>query len=549
VEKQHVEVHHTEDAILEATRSKALSDVNQRAHVVTVRPDEIAMLKTRCPGSTEQMGSHSFRKFFNRSRQKAADTLIRREAKQQEKVEPRTGRVKITKRYLLQFFEDDDQGLPWLSLMQSLILVIEGVAQFHSGQEYTVFNTKLRSFNQIRKAASKKPGLFPPLEAALWSHPVILTLATRLQRAMCRGDGASAWKSSLFEGCYVASSDRDAAGDSLNSGMRIGDESSHLLRKLADLSGQFATDNRWSTEPDPPSAVLTPFSVAIAATTTAAHYPVHAFGESSEPMVPPQIVRYTDKAKELAHEVTPRDLRIEMLRRKRRARDALTAPREDYPLEAHADLKAQQRYGEWMLKSNVPAAARSAKAKMLPYFESLVSPTSQTCSPPPARRRRRPLGAPVDAEKLAHSSEEDQENPTLAHADSATLHADASASGPADMMMAQSLERKKATAVVSAPLHSTSSMQEAGSASSAQAVREGASNRSPQTAEDIGKLFLQMDALHTIIDVDTSEIGGFANRCPAGWKSGYRNEPMSKAEIRRARIVQKFCAGNPATAR
>eukprot|EP00413_Alexandrium_margalefii_P012251 CAMPEP_0204548274 /NCGR_PEP_ID=MMETSP0661-20131031/23447_1 /ASSEMBLY_ACC=CAM_ASM_000606 /TAXON_ID=109239 /ORGANISM="Alexandrium margalefi, Strain AMGDE01CS-322" /LENGTH=53 /DNA_ID=CAMNT_0051555179 /DNA_START=32 /DNA_END=189 /DNA_ORIENTATION=- len=42
--------------------------------------------------------------------------------------------------------------------------------------------------------------------------------------------------------------------------------------------------------------------------------------------------------------------------------------------------------------------------------------------------------------------------------------------------------------------------------------------------------------------MDKAERGGFARRCPAGWSSGYREEPMSEEEIRRARIVEKCLA-------
>merc|ERR1712060_942255 len=61
----------------------------------------------------------------------------------------------------------------------------------------------------------------------------------------------------------------------------------------------------------------------------------------------------------------------------------------------------------------------------------------------------------------------------------------------------------------------------------------------PQTVEEIGRLIEQSDVLQTILSIDKAEHGGFAHRCPAGWNSGYREEPMSKEEIRKARIVEK----------
>jgi len=399
-----------------------------------------------------------------------------------------------------------------------------------------MFSAKLRSFNQVRKAAQKKPGLFPPIEATFWSHNVILTLATKLQRAMCRGDGALAWKNSLFEGCFEQSSERDPAGVCIYSAARNArpagadtvsiahSTSTNLLRKLAEVSGQFSTDSRVPAEPEPLGVELTTYSVDIAATTTKAHYPVHAFGEPNNSRMPnPNIIRHHDKVLELAHETVPRELRIEMLRRRRHEREQKGPQREDHPLEAHGDLKAQQRYAKWMMRTNVPETVRSAKADMLPYFDSLVSPDSDTYSPPLATRKKRDRSrhAAETADLCVHSKVEDA---AYAHAVSAVREVDGQA-------VAAASDRSEVP-----PIDGTCS------AAPLQAKGGGPAG-SPQTADDIGKLFGQMDALQTILAVDI-DIGGFANRCPAGWRSGYRAEPMSTAEIRRAHIVQKFCAGS-----
>jgi len=64
----------------------------------------------------------------------------------------------------------------------------------------------------------------------------------------------------------------------------------------------------------------------------------------------------------------------------------------------------------------------------------------------------------------------------------------------------------------------------------------------PQSIEEVGRLVERSNALGMPCGMDTAEHGGFAHRCPAGWNSGYREEPMSKEEIRRARIVEKCLA-------
>lgn len=550
------------DEELDRIQAKAFSDVDDQVYIVTVSPGDLAKFKHK--GFTQEIGSPRFEPFFQSARKRAAGTLIRREVRQENIV---TGigqmRVKIAKRYLLQFFEAEHSDLPWLSITNNLMLVIHGKTQFQSAQEQASFNMKLRSFNQIRKAALKRPGLFAPLEAALWSHPVIVQLAAKLQKAMCSGDGALAWKSGVFENCQELSSDRDIGGASLYSGLRSGGENSYL-RKLADVGGQFGVDARGG-ECLPLAAELTPFDVTTAATTTEGKVRVHAFGESEQSYTNQMTVsRYENKVLELPHETVPRDLRIEMLREKRRARDRLECPRGGYPLEAHSDLKAQERYGEWMMRTDVPEAARSNKAEMLSFFESLVLPDALTFSPPLATCKRKECtraivqanahleGLDTSLHHEASSMFEDSPEPqhgsllgpgTPAGRKGVSANADHVGVLQQDDAVHSVGDAGKNSRRPREGVGRPSRLEGGGSTGTAQAVLIS----NPQTAEDVGQLFLQMDALQTILTVDASEIGGFANRCPAGWRSGYREEPMSKKEIRTAHIVQKFCAGKPAT--
>jgi len=358
---------------------------------------------------------------------------------------------------------------------------------------------------------------------------------------MCRGDGALAWKSSLFDGCFGESSDRDTQGAVLYTSMRQGHENSHLLRKLAEVSGQFSVTTG-NGQPNPLAAELTPFSVTNAATTTASGHIVRTFGDRDTSCIAHQTIgRPYNHFLVLPTDTHPRDLRIEALRRKRRARDALVGPRESHPLTAHSDLAAQRRYGQWMMRTDVPNAAYDAKLQMLPFFEGLASPTAETFSPPQAtckwkepRRHSQDTRASLQA---ASSSEDD----ALAHAMAAVEEA----SELRRQMQESGTFRGKANALNSARETQGANQNSLCQEDAAMKKRSAA----PQTSDDVGKLFLRMDALQTILAVDSSEIGGFAQRCPAGWKSGYRVEPMSKDEIRKAHIVQKFCAGAPNTAR
>jgi hypothetical protein len=195
-------------------------------------------------------------------------------------------------------------------------------------------------------------------------------------------------------------------------------------------------------------------------------------------------------------------------------------------LEAHSDLKAQQRYGEWMMRTDVPEAARRAKAEMLPYFEGLVTATTgdESCQSPQQASKRS-----VSSHSEPHV---DLENAELVSETS---------SGQGHKLKSSKEDEGAAMKAIEDFEFTVNRLK---SKTSANSRGELVSMSSPKTAEDIGDLFLQMDAMKTILEVDSSEIGGFAHRCPAGWRSGYRAEPMSKEEIRKAHIVQKFCAGN-----
>mmetsp|Transcript_82097 Transcript_82097/g.150108 ORF Transcript_82097/g.150108 Transcript_82097/m.150108 type:complete len:1390 (-) Transcript_82097:80-4249(-) len=583
--------------------NKAMHEVSSGMLLVTVRPEEIAKLREASPPSRiEQIGSNNFKRFYQESASRAAQALVRRRD-QQAKVE-RGGNMpmKIAKRYLLQFFEEEQAELTWLPIMQSLMLVIQNKIPFQTPHENFIFETKLRSFKEARKAAMRGPGLFRPVEAALWSHPKILERAGRLQRAMCRGDGALAWKSALFEGCYMDASDRDVVGATLNTRSYQGDQNSKILRKLADVSGQFATDTCEYLVPPPLAAELTPHQPQCLATKAASGYPVRSLGESNHGAMRPD-----ESHLDIPYDIVPRDLRIENIRRRRRAKAALDGPREGHELVADSDLQAQQRFGEWMMRTDVPAKAQRFKAQMQPFFEGLVAYDSPTFSKPLAaaacaqavaaqraaaqsayRAKRAARKTPRTESTVSEKSDADTDMPgsdedvtDTAGEDIATSRQSSKSSHKAPALSADGTKipeprapekpkgdrRVAGTAhvgvrgkVLAAGRHSPSSN---GSDATSQSKKESVDDQeesaplasarkplagrgapvgppAPQTAEEVGRLFMQSDALQTILSLDASEIGGFAHRCPAGWNSGYRVEPMSKDEIRKARIVEKF---------
>lgn len=616
----------TADDDHDGKHSKAMHEVHERTLLITVRPEEIGKLRDASPCRVQQIGSNNFKTFFQQSAHRAAESLVRRRNRQ-AKVERGDVPMKIHKRYLLQFFEEEQAELPWLPLMQSLMLVILGQTAFQTPHEHYIFDTKLRGFKEARKVAMRRPGLFQPVEAALWSHPVILSRAARLQRSMTRGDGALAWKSSLFEGCYEESSDRDPTGATLVTFARTTDPKAQLLRKLAEVSGQFAVD---TTEGEPPAlaAELTPAQQPCLAMKTSSGYPVRSFGDVDGSPRPDCVIRQPDDACNLPHDIVPRDLRIENIRRKRRAKASLSGPRDGHELIANSDLQAQQRYAEWMMRTDVPAKSQRFKSQMQPFFEGLVAADAPTFSAPPAAaaiakaaaaqraaaQERAKAAARANrvhrtpASDRSYADEEEDEKSIDPEALDTGGEAGVGGSrveiavvepppGPAKQsprpssttksssvgpqaLMAALLSRGSKRQVGSAHIGLRSSaiipndllqveQQSDGSGSNpstrrnstaekkeeesseltpgGSAFKHGLTGRAaasgptpPQTAEEVGRLFKQSDALQTILSIDASEIGGFAHRCPAGWNSGYRVEPMSKDEIRKARIVEKF---------
>ncbi|CAK0807175.1 unnamed protein product, partial [Prorocentrum cordatum] len=59
----------------------------------------------------------------------------------------------------------------------------------------------------------------------------------------------------------------------------------------------------------------------------------------------------------------------------------------------------------------------------------------------------------------------------------------------------------------------------------------------PQTAEDVGRLLENRDALDTIIALENQ--GRYMEGIIAGWSSGHRQEPMTEEELRTARATER----------
>jgi len=142
--------------------------------------------------------------------------------------------VTTCSRSLLNLHEEDFMAT--LSLLQSMLLVMKGKWVLLSSAEQKLFEARMRDHNAHRRAALRKSGLLQPLEAVLWSNPLVFQHSDEVEKvAQGRPPSPTAWKSSLFEGRCEASSDRDPAGLSLG-GVRVGDAA---LRRLADVGGPF----------------------------------------------------------------------------------------------------------------------------------------------------------------------------------------------------------------------------------------------------------------------------------------------------------------------
>lgn len=530
-------------------------------------------------------------------------------------------KLRVAKRYLLHFL-DPQADLPWLAAMQSLMLVIHGMAQFQNNAERQGFQTRLRGLNQVRNDASKRPGLFQPIEAVLWSHPVILQLASQLQRKLCRGDGALAWKSSVFEGRYELSSERDATGESLYSSARQGGASRQMWRKLAELSGHFMVGTNLFDRsplagmPPPPaskkgregsfrykpvktrslSPSLSPPLPSMGLQRSSGGAPGRAGGGSGGAGTGLASARRTNIARSAREAAAGLAAVLAAGQNFASASDGQSpkprrpSPPRGHSIVAHSDLTAQRRYGAWMLERCVPSA-HSTKAKMLPYFESFVNqhlPPAPDRDTSPEGHHPGP-GAAGDPGPGEAAEPRERSGSFLSDAPGGGGSSSGGASSAGDLSSSEddgvgwglnsfgyapesgmvrpsgsksaqleelppipdgpstssskkaapkkkNVQRKKAETAPAAPRH------QAATAAPAESRRPRAplGFGPPQTAEDIGRLLQQSDALQTILSVDASTGGNSTTRFSSGWISGTRLEPMSEGEIRRARVVEKF---------
>lgn len=520
---------------------------------VTISPQDVPRVIEACGGSFSPMGTGRFEQFRREEQLRGAEALARRQVAEEAARAKWGNRIVYTKRYLLHFL-DQPQDLPWLRRLESLMMVIHDVpTAFRNPQDQASFEDRLPSINDARRAAMLKPGVFAPLEVAMWSHPVILTLAARLQRATCRGGSATAWKGAVFEGCYGCSSDRDASGVSLKTSAPVGGYEQLVLRRLADVGGPFAVSTGGGSALETCERVVAGLPTCLA-TRTANGYQFRNFGDPNP--VSDNIVRFSDKLQELGLSATPRDVRIERHYQGHRLKlSTASLPRQDSVerLLLHAELKAEQRYKGHMLGSSVPLSQLKFKEQLLPAFDKLMADmkllpavdklmaetslqisASASTLPPASDLPRVP----------SWESLHDQASPWSPRSSKDS----SAAAGPVGRGAAGAPPAPPGGSVALPPLAAIPAR--GGKAAPSAASPKAASARGgrcvelppaapPQTLEEIGKLVAQCDALKSIMSIDQAETGGFARRCLVGWSSGYREEPMTKEELRRTRQLEK----------
>lgn len=146
---------------------------------------------------------------------------------------------RISKRYMLRFFEESRPDLPWLELFQCMLLVMSGKMAFLTAEEKAVFEARLLTAKEAWRMTSADGGAFTSLEAALWSHPTIVSLVARLQKTSAAVAGPNAFKSMIFAGRRGLASGRDGTGISLSSASPVGGGCLENLRRAGDLGGPF----------------------------------------------------------------------------------------------------------------------------------------------------------------------------------------------------------------------------------------------------------------------------------------------------------------------
>eukprot|EP00439_Symbiodinium_sp_Y106_P038612 s1552_g4.t1 len=181
-------------------RAQAAQDgaggVAQAAMMTTISPRERAAAVGHKATTVQLIGVEDFGSFYTQAVERAAGELLRQRAKEADQLEERekVPKVQFVKRYRLRFFDEEVPDFPWLGPLlpgfeQSLMLVIRGKSVFLTHVELSQYEIKLKNVNEERRAAALRRGWIPPLEAVLWSHPVLVGLSAKMQRALARGEG------------------------------------------------------------------------------------------------------------------------------------------------------------------------------------------------------------------------------------------------------------------------------------------------------------------------------------------------------------------------
>lgn len=410
-----------------------------------------------------------------------------------------------------------------------------------------MFETRLRVFNEARKGALRKPGAFAPLEAAMWSHPVILQLAARLQRATCYGDSPTAWKGTLFEGCYVGASERDAVGASLYTSAPVGGAALALQRRLVDISGPFAVPTNCS--PPVPSVELTPAQPKCVAVHTSNGNVLRAFGEGETPHA---VFRQSDPMQDLAWQAEPKDPNSDAARKLHASSGPEVSRQIFQQLILSTEAKARQRYGHWVMRTEVPQKARAVKEQTLAFFEELVTSTEASIveSSKQLSRSSAPgsTGAAGGAGGSSRGRSEGGPGPTPAGSLRTFALAKPRSPGAGAGQLPGGLAGPGSAAAGPCGGRRPPPLAQPGGSDGARGalrLRPFGGLTLPKTVEEVGQLVAESDALLSILSIDQGERGGFARRCAAGWKSGYREEPMSQDELRRARLLHRPVGPGP----
>lgn len=403
--------------------------------------------------------------------------------------------TKITKRYRLQFFRDSFPDLPWVGLLDNMMLVIQGKMSFQAPSQRELFKSMLPNFNDARRVALQKLGLVAPLEAALWAHPVVLGMISRLHKLPADGNverSPDAWKAAIFVGSPGGCADaagRDAVGSTLTTHASIGTSDQRVRRRLADLGGPFlaGADAR-----------------ILDVTAAPLDWKENALMSGGG-----------DRALDMPQETEPQNIRIERLRKQRSQLSEDTRPRDGEALLVHSARVAQQRYNEnWMLTPNMSPKERAFREELLPLLSQVIvgKPVAGRLKTPAAGQARpRATTATAAISGAGRKREAEVQTPPGVAAFMAAYEEQALASGgilwgglgaPAAQTATTSGRR----------LHLVGPSNAAPPLPPLQPA-------APKTTSDIGELVKRCDALDTIIAMDGG-IGGFAQRSPVGWNAG-----------------------------